>query len=422
MDRIKNIIKSQEGAALILVLFLITIIVIGTSALLLNSFYSTENSVYGERKLEATHIAKGGIEEGLAYIEGKLKDDETIDNHTISRLNQGWYDVEIIKTSDETFSVISIAKYKTVFGERDITYVVNGEFSEGSSGNSIGGLNSTFFDNAVVTSYPLTYKDFSDGSLGSFAKMGGTLVTVDGDFYGKPVNINWASNETKYILMESGNIYDSYSQSEFTTEYNNLKAQIEPLPTNLNGTQTYPEFHPVIDRVISGVQELSIININSNANRKITFTDDVFVNELNIRTGSANVIFEGLVHANNIYIANSSSGSVHFKGNVVADNIFDMRSSGYNLTVDGIILTNTFEYIWNSNEDYSVPYVVAKESIDIRRSDNKIMNTGGLAAPSIRLQGGNSKKSMFYISYGSGGGSGGTSETGSYTITDWYVE
>lgn len=445
MFRIKNILKSQEGAALILVLFLVTVVAVGGGALIVNSFYSTENSVYGERKLEATQIAKGGVEEGLAYLEKSLEDEGKITPHSISRLDDGWYNVEILSTGNDTFSIQSTAKYDTLFGDKDVTYVVNGKLDE--SGTYIGGLVSSFFDHTVVTSYT------NDINEKNFKVYGYSNVTVDGSFVGNYDVPQWSP-----FNIDEDKVLPPISSEEFNDEYDNLISQLDdiylfpdPLSVKLpdiTGTKVFNELLEVDvinikwggDIVFKGDVYANELKIANGGGFNIIFEGDVYVKKISISSASGNVHFkknvtvandfnlngsmkltvEGNVHAENVAIS-SSSQKIHFMQNVIARDKFRFTNGSGALVVDGVIVTNTYDYLSNYNSNYSVSYIVAKEKIDIGNTSG--VHSGGLASPNIEIHNlGTAFIDLNGLGTGSTGGSAGEgSSIGNYTITDWDV-
>lgn len=446
MEKLKNILKSQSGAALVLVLVLTTVIGISTSALFLNSLYSTESSVYGERKLEATQIAKGGIEEGLAYLEKSLNEEGGFTPHAISRIDDGWYNVEILSTGNDTFSIQSIAKYDTLFGDKAVTYVVNGKLDE--SGTSIGGLVSSFFDHTVVTSYE------NDINEKNFKVYGYSDVTVDGSLVGNYDVPQWSP-----FNIDDDKVLPPISSIEFDNEFDNLIGQLDDI-------YLFPDQFSVNlpditgNKVFNDDLEVDVVNIKWGGD--IVFKGDVYANELKIANGGGfNIIFEGDVYVKKISIS-SASGHVHFKKNVTVANDFNLngsmkltvegnvhaenvvvRSSSQKiyfmqnvmvrdkfsftngsgaLVVDGVIVTNTYEYLSNYNDNYSVSYIVAKEKIEIGNTSG--VHSGGLASPNIEIHNlGTAFIDLNGIGTGSTEGSEGSGgANGSYSITDWHVE
>lgn len=446
MKKLKNILKSQSGAALIIVLLLTTVIGISTSALYLNSLYSTENSVYGERKLEATQIAKGGVEEGLAYLEKSLEDEGKITPHSISRLDDGWYDVEILSTSKDTFSIQSTAKYDTLFGDKEVTYVVNGKLDE--SGTSIGGLVSSFFDHTVVTSYA------NDINEKNFKVYGYSNVTVDGSFVGNYDVPSWSP-----FNIDEDKVLPPISSIEFNDEYDNLIGQLDDIylfPDSLSvklpditGTKVFNDLLKVDvinikwggDIVFKGDVYANELIIANGDGFNIIFEGDVYVKKISISSASGHVNFkknvtvandfnlngsmkltvEGNVNAENVLIS-SSSEKIHFMQNVIARDKFRFTNGSGTLVVDGVIITNTYDYLSNYNSNYSVSYIVAKEKIDIGNTSG--VHSGGLASPNIEIH---NLGTAFIDLNGLGtgdteGNEGSTGANGSYIITDWHVE
>ncbi|MGD9677325.1 MAG: hypothetical protein AB7V16_03015 [Vulcanibacillus sp.] len=382
MNKVKEILKSQEGATLILILFLVTIIAISASAFLFNSYYSTENSVYGERKLDATLRSKGGIEEGLSYVEETYSQTGTISDHTILRGTEDWYNVEIT-TSGNNFSVRSTANYMTLYGTRDVIYIVNGNFSSG-----YGGLSSTFYKNSVVTVNPFSANNFHD-------------ISIKGDFAGD-YNIN---NYNSFNI--DGNEISPLTSAEFTNEYNNLKTQVDelyPFPYILSGTERIDS-----SQVFEGDLERDKIIFN-NGSGVIVFNGNVYADELTIGNGDYDIVVEGTVYVKKLSI-NNTQGSIHIKGNVIVEGDFTINNTEMGFIVDGLILTENYLYN-NDSTIYSVPYIVARDEIRINNIDD--INLGGLASPNIDIVNVNDVN----IDQSSGG----DGSTGSYAITDWNVQ
>lgn len=403
MFRIKNILKSQEGAALILVLFLVTVVAVGGGALIVNSFYSTENSVYAERKLDATQRAKGGIEEGLAYIEQEIKEGLTITERDFS--HDEWYEVNIsLGPEEDEFTVQSTAKYMTISGEKPVTYTVNGIM-----GIEIVGLSSILFDYSVVTVGGDDDNGFEAEDYKNLHIKGDLLGTLDLD------------NPRNFKI--NGTIGDPMALADFINEFNALKEYFDnlyPLPENLSSLGT--------ERIRNSATFPTVLEKNEiiieDGKGKITFEDDVYANSLIIEDGEYDITFEGNVHVKNLFIDNLKKSKIKFNGNVIVDGKFEVDDSELDLTVIGLVLTEKFEYEGedNNKKDIDISYIVALHKIEIEEVQN--VHLGGMAAPEISFE--DIQNIHIYSQWRDGiGGSNDSSGTPSlivsYNITDWDV-
>lgn len=404
MKKLINILKSQDGAALVLVLFLTTIIAISTSALLFNSFYSTENSVYGERKLVATQLAKGGVEAGLAYIEESLDVDGEFNEQIISQIGEDIYDIEITKPTNNTFSVKSTAKYQTAFGAKEVTYTINGNFAAG--GAIIGGLESSFFESAAVTAR-------DNGNASTFIIKDADYIKIDGDIIGaSSIKVN---KKGELIIINGDDGDDPYSTAEFMAVYNKLLNEqinvLYPFPVNPVGTIRYIDKN---GNVTSEKSVSKITNLSTDSGR-IVFMGDIYADELKIISDkNYDITFEGTVRVKKLTIENIT-GKMYFEKNLIVDETFSIKHANVDFIVNGVIFTDSLIYNGNNHSvdmNLIAGYIVAKSTIDINQIND--IYVGGLAAPKIDI------KDLNSINIINGYDDDGTNF--SYNIINWGVQ
>jgi|GEM_PF-5621444 len=349
-------LKNEKGAALILVLFLVTIVSILLVSVIFVSYYSSTNSIIGERKLDAKLRAQAGIEDGIQYI---INNNGNINlPYEIDLDPSNWYKVSISLNPDNQnqFMITSSANYLGQNRTKNIEYKVFLSLTKG-----IGGLSSNLFNYALAT--------VNNIDLGVFVF---TNVEISGDVKANFSPPNWFSS---YSI--NGNQYPPYNETDFLSEIDNIWSQINStysFPANLSGTRVIHSNETIKEDITK-----DRVKINTSA-KNIHIIGNIFANDFKIQNFAKDITIEGNLYVKNMDIKQFTSNII-IKGNLIIDGKLDLDNFLYNLNVDGLIIAKEIKFN-NFISKISVPYIIASDKLTFFGL-NYLSNIGGIAAKEI---------------------------------------
>ena len=433
---IKSILRSERGAALIIVLALVIVISIGVTAILINNVYSTENSLTSEKQIRALEAARGGVEHALYELDDRLAalgEGQQLQGFTITRADE-LYEVVVTVTADQ-FSVESKAPYDTMLGTKYMRYVLNGELGEQTSDDGemdfdLGHFSSDLFNYAIATK--------EDRWSNTLTITNRVNIEVEGSV--AATNVSISPNFTDY------NQVDPLTASTFDSNYNGLVSQLSvyspqvtiPIPSGLSGTTTYPnsntqgnsdtlpgssKFRNLTIKsgqagYIATVQgDLSVRNLNmEGASATLHVMGDLYLRILNMKEDSQlTLIVDGNIYCEqnfsitdtnnsiiakkNIYIGNmlsinnGNNTEIIAGGNTIKGDIYCGRnisitgnnnklSAGDNTSEGNIYSEHMISLTGNNNEMFATNHIRALHSLTITGYNVKI-NAGGILSTGV---------------------------------------
>jgi len=347
-------LKNEKGVALILVLFLVTIVSIMLVSVIFVSYYSSTNSIIGERKLDAKLRAQAGIEDGIQYI---INNNGNINlPYEIDLDPSNWYKVSISlnPNNQNQFMITSSANYLGQNRTENIEYKVFLSLSKG-----IGGLSSNLFNYALA--------GVNNVDLGVW-----TNVEISGDVKG---NFSPPNLFSSYSI--NGTQYSPYTETDFLSEIDNIWSQINStysFPTNLSGTRHINSDETIIEDITANKVEIDTFAEN------IQIIGNIYANDFKIQNFAKDITIEGNLYVKNMDIKQFTSNII-IKGNLIVDGKLNLNNFLDNLKVDGLIIAKEIRFN-NFITGISAPYIIASDKLTLSNT-NDLSNIGGIAAKEI---------------------------------------
>lgn len=407
MKTFRDIIKTENGAALILVLFLVAVISISSSALIINSLYSTENAYTSQKEIKALERARGGVEEALYLIDQKVRARQPVTNFTIGSYNE-YYEATVTVAAGK-FVIQSKAHYPTLLGEKFVKYDVNGDIIIDTA-TGLGSFTSDFFNYAVVTQV--------NGNNTTFYINDPTSITMNGIVKAK-VQIMQNGNDRTTNFTSGWQIQSPMSTTDYNTRFQALKTQAnnsypQP-PANVYGSNnlshsyswipyrdstTYNSTTYANDFTISaGRLQKYTVTVNGNLhadkitlsgyNIKLIVNGNLYVKNLNM-TGADKLVLQvnGNIYCANKMDLNATNSEIYATGNVYVLNKMEVNGPNARFTAKGSLIAPNIKTnsSGSSNSDY-VEINVGKDLINLGTANNTFQSTSssGSTKPLFKL-------------------------------------